>query len=138
MIIRTKKPTSRVIPLSSMADIAFLLLIFFIVTMSIQEKKLEKISFPLIKTEEKIDSHNSFVLIFGKQGIVRYQGKRIIPSSLKTIVKQRKNTKQQISKVRFSGDKNCPYQTVALYIDVLKTLGVKIVIFTAKRQDAER
>ena len=135
MRIKIKKSTGRVIPLSSMADIAFLLLIFFIVTMSIQEKKLEKISFPEIHSEEKIDSRNDFVLLFGKQGIVRYQGGKITPNSLKKIVKKRKSEKRQTDKVRFSGDKNCPYHTVAQYIDVLKTAGVKTVIFTAKRQE---
>lgn len=136
MRIKIKKPTGRVIPLSSMADIAFLLLIFFIVTMSIQEKKLKKIDFPEINSEEKIDSHNDFVLLFGKQGIIRYQGNKISPSSLKEIVKNRKKSNRQITKVRFSGDKNCPYHTVAQYINVLKDAGVKTVIFTAKRQES--
>ncbi len=135
MKIKIKKPSGRIIPLSSMSDIAFLLLIFFIVTMSIQEKKLEKIAFPEIYSKEKIDSHNDFVLIFDKQGIVRYQGTKINPSSLKKIVQKRKKEKRQINKVRFSGDRNCPYHIVAQYIDVLKTTGVKTVIFTAKRPD---
>ena len=69
-ILRKKSRTSGEIPTSSMADIAFLLLIFFLVTTIFDEEKGLSIVLPETGEETEVSQKNVLHLVIQPNGIV--------------------------------------------------------------------
>ena len=69
-ILRKKQRASGEIPTSSMADIAFLLLIFFLVTTVFDEEKGLSIVLPETGNEAEVSANNILHLVIQPNGIV--------------------------------------------------------------------
>lgn len=70
-LMRKKKRVSGEIPTSSMADIAFLLLIFFLVTTVFDEEKGLSIVLPAQQEEQEVSQKNVLHLVVQDDGLVR-------------------------------------------------------------------
>jgi biopolymer transport protein ExbD len=70
-IMRKKKRVSGDIPTASMADIAFLLLVFFLVTTVFDEEKGLSIVLPAQQEEQEVSQKNVLHLVIQDDGLVR-------------------------------------------------------------------
>lgn len=128
---RKRRSIGTVISLASMADIAFLLLIFFVVTSAIERQSAEGIRLPTAESENRIKKDLSFALTVTAAGRILHEGKQITPAALRRLILTRKNSGLPVGRVQISGDRSCPYGKLAPYMEVLKKTGVKQVVFLA-------
>jgi len=131
MNIKRRRTIGTVISLASMADIAFLLLIFFVITSSIEKKTDEGILLPVAEGQEKLKRDLPFVLSITKKGKLSYKGKTLSPLFLKQIIFSLKKEGKPVDKVQISGDRELPYGLLAPYLAVLKKNAVRAVVFAA-------
>ncbi len=126
MVLGKKRKKEEVeIPSSSLADIVFLLLIFFLVTTSIDtEKGLDLVLPPPGHTEIKIPKKNLANMLVNAQGQVLLDGKEINIRDIARIIKERiaENDKLVIS---LKTDEETDYQTYVKVLDQLKKAGAK-------------
>ena len=116
MILGKKKEKSVEIPSASLSDIVFLLLIFFLVTTSIDtEKGLDLVLPPPGEIEIKIPKENLANMLVNAAGQVLLDGEVIEVRQISRIIREKiaKNPNLVIS---LKTDKETQYET---YIDVL-------------------
>ncbi len=77
MIVKKKKRVEAVVPTSSMADIAFLLLVFFLLVTTISSDKGIIIPLPPIGDEIKIRSQNITNIFINDQGRIMFDDEEI-------------------------------------------------------------
>jgi len=119
MIKMKRKSRSAEIPTSSMADIAFLLLIFFLVTTTIDVDKGIGLTLPDPRGEKKqIRKQNITNLLINESGQVLLDLREITVPQIRGMIadKLRENPKLIVS---LKTDRNTPYNT---YIEVLDQL----------------
>lgn len=119
MILGKKKEKSVEIPSASLSDIVFLLLIFFLVTTSIDtEKGLDLVLPPPGEIEIKIPKENLANMLVNAAGQVLLDGEVIEVRQISRIIREKiaKNPNLVIS---LKTDKETQYET---YIDVLDQL----------------
>ncbi len=126
MILGKRRKDKEVeIPSASLADIVFLLLIFFLVTTSIDtEKGLDLVLPPPGNTEIKIPKKNLANMLVNAQGQVLLDGKEINIREIARIIKERiaENDKLVIS---LKTDEDTDYQVYVKVLDQLKKAGAK-------------
>ena len=126
MILGKRKKDKEVeIPNASLPDIVFLLLIFFLVTTSIDtEKGLDLVLPPPGNVEIKIPKKNLANMLVNAQGQVLLDGKEINMRDIARIIKQKiaENDKLVIS---LKTDADTDYQIYVTVLDQLKKAGAK-------------
>jgi biopolymer transport protein ExbD len=126
MILGKRKQDKDVeIPSASLPDIVFLLLVFFLVTTSIDtEKGLDLVLPPPGNVEIKIPKKNLANMLVNAQGQVLLDGKEINIRDIARIIKQKiaENDKLVIS---LKTDADTDYQTYITVLDQLKKAGAK-------------
>lgn len=119
MLIGKKKDKSVDIPASSLADIVFLLLIFFLVTTSIDtEKGLDLVLPPWNEDTIDIPKKNITNLLINAQGQVLLDNEIVEIRDISTIIKE-KLFENELLIVSVKTDKDTKYDT---YVDVLDQL----------------
>ncbi len=135
MILGKRKKDKEVeIPSSSLPDIVFLLLIFFLVTTSIDtEKGLDLVLPPPGNVEIKIPKKNLANMLVNAQGQVLLDGKEINIRDVARIIKQKiaENDKLVIS---LKTDADTDYQTYITVLDQLKKAGAKKISLAEPEQ----
>jgi len=120
MLIGKKKEKSVEIPSASLSDIVFLLLIFFLVTTSIDtEKGLDLVLPPPGDVEIEIAKRNIANLLINAQGQVLLDNELVEIRDIARIVRQKifENEKLIIS---LKTDKQTRYETYVAVVDQLK------------------
>ncbi|RLD13105.1 biopolymer transporter ExbD [candidate division KSB1 bacterium] len=131
---KRKKDKDVEIPSSSLPDIVFLLLIFFLVTTSIDtEKGLDLVLPPPGNVELKIPKKNLANMLVNAQGQVLLDGKEINIRDVARIIKQKiaENDKLVIS---LKTDADTDYQTYITVLDQLKKAGAKKISLAEPEQ----
>jgi biopolymer transport protein ExbD len=119
MLIGKKKDKSVEIPSASLSDIVFLLLIFFLVTTSIDtEKGLDLVLPPPNEDIIEISKKNITNLLINAQGQVLLDNEIVDIGEISTIIKD-KIFENELLIVSVKTDKDTKYET---YIDVLDQL----------------
>ncbi len=135
MILGKRRKDKEVeIPSASLADIVFLLLIFFLVTTSIDtEKGLDLVLPPPGHVEIKIPKKNLANMLVNAQGQVLLDGKEINIRDIARIIKERiaENDKLVIS---LKTDEETDYQTYVKVLDQLKKAGAKKISLAEPEQ----
>jgi len=131
MNIKRRRTIGSVISLASMADIAFLLLVFFVITSAIGKKQDQGIRPPYARSQQKLTRDLDFTLLMGRDGILRYEGRIQTPDALAAVIAVRKRLRKDISRVQISGDRECSYGQLSPFLEVLKRGGVREVLFAA-------
>lgn len=129
MYFRRKR--NAVVPVASMADIAFLLLIFLMVTSAMDFDKELQIKLPVLKRTETLPGSGTF-RIWIKDGEYFVKGKRIsIPKLSNQMVLMR--LARPDLKLVISGNKNIKFEDFYTVINLAKKNKIKeLVISTAK------
>ncbi|MCK4797773.1 MAG: biopolymer transporter ExbD [Spirochaetes bacterium] len=131
MKIRNKKRRMPIILVSSMSDIAFLLLIFIILLSLINYKKEIKIDYPEAEYQEKTQTDKNFEIWIDKEGVTYYKGRAVNLSSLKNLVSDRR-AKNIDTRFHIIADKNTEYKNVNKVIEVLKIAQAGVVSLVVK------
>jgi biopolymer transport protein ExbD len=119
MLLGKRKKVSVEIPMASLPDIVFLLLIFFLVTTTIDaEKGLDLVLPPPDATEQEIAKKNLINLLVNAAGDVLFDGELVEVRDITRVVKERLQDSPLLV-VSVKTDKQTQYD---VYIDVLDRL----------------
>lgn len=131
MNIKRRRTIGSMISLASMADIAFLLLVFFVVTSAIGEKQEAGIKPPYARAGEKLPRDLAVTLLLEKSGRLSHHGRRLNEAALRLLLADLKKIGKDISRLQVSGDRGASYGQLAPFLEVLKKAGVREVVFAA-------
>ena len=129
--IRNKKRKSSIILVSSMSDIAFLLLIFIMLLALINYKKEIKIAYPEAEYQEKTQTDINFEIWINKNGTIYYKGRIIDLAPLEGLIVDRIVAAPE-TRFHIIADKNVKYKEVNRVIDILKLLQTRAVSLVVK------
>ena len=138
--LQRKSKASQEIPSSSMADIAFLLLIFFMVSTVFQKDKKREILWPQAEASEKIDEKQKDILnIWMEQnGDVFINDLQWPMDEVRSVIRPLYAENPQLV-VSIRSDQNVPYRYIDLVQKELQAAGALRVVFAAElEQDIMR
>ena len=124
MLLGKKKDKSVEIPSASLSDIVFLLLIFFLVTTSIDTEKGLDLILPDIGGETKVPKKNITNLLINATGQVLLDNEVVEVSDISRIIKD-KIFKNELLIVSVKTDKETKYETYIKVLDQLKKAEAK-------------
>lgn len=128
--LKRKKPRP-MIPMSSMSDIGFLLLIFIMLISLINQRHEVKIEYSEAKKLEKTsDSHNLEIWI-ERNGVVTIDGVIVDAKTLEGIIAE-SVAKNPDARVHVIADRNTPWKYVNSVTGVLQLLQHRVVSFVVK------
>jgi biopolymer transport protein ExbD len=132
MRFRDKEESQATIPTASMADIAFLLIIFFMVTTIFATEKGLQIVLPE-PVEVKIKQENITKVYVDGQGIVRLDGEIVEDvTDLKDLVKTKLAENESLV-VAMKTERECPYGRMIAVFDQLKMAEAKRISFVPSK-----
>ena len=126
------------IPSSSLADIAFLLLIFFMVTTVFQRDRDRPIDWPDAEAAEKIDEKQKNILnIWMEQdGSIFINDQPIPMENVSQVVAPLYADSDRRLVISIRGDRDVPYRYMDLVQQELVSAGVVRVVFAAQMEQA--
>ncbi len=134
MKIKRVKKRIPLIPLNSMSDIAFLLLIFIMLISLMNYRKEIKIDYPEAKNIETTQNDKNFEIWIDKQGIVYYKGNTIKLDSLEYLIVDILANNPD-TRIHVIADKDTEYKNVDKVINILKMLQHRVVSLVVKGTD---
>lgn len=129
---------SQEIPSSSLADIAFLLLIFFMVTTVFQQDRDRPIEWPEAEAAEKIDEKQKNILnIWMEQdGSIFINDQPVPMENVSQVVAPLYADSDRRLVISIRGDRDVPYRYMDLVQQELVSAGVVRVVFAAQMEQA--
>jgi len=122
-----------VIPTSSMSDIAFLLLIFFIVSTVFVKGKVVKVAMPRAESIDKIPRSHAATLYVDRAGNITVDDYSILIPQVETVMI--KKLQQDFNLITcFRTDKDTSYGVMADIMNQLRKANALRVSFEAKRK----
>jgi len=119
------------IPLFSMSDVAFLLLIFIMLVSLINYRKEVKIQYPEAETAQRVSVEKNLEIWVDRAGGLHINGN---PGSLanveQSIVESYRNAPD--TRVHIIADRDTPFENVNQVIDILQILQHRVVSFVVK------
>ncbi len=131
MKIKRPKVKSPGIPISSMSDISFLLLIFIMLLSLINYRKEIKIDYPEARAIEVTQDKNNFEIWIDKDGIIYYKGEQITQDALENVLLDA-IAKKPATRVHILADKNTPYKNVNGVMKILQLVQHRVVSLVVK------
>lgn len=132
MMIKRKNKSRSLIPVSSMADIAFLLLIFFMLSSILEMEKEIPINLPesrIIKSETK----KYFNIWITSDGSYHLDGKTGTAQNLVQYARYRSSGNPDI-KALINADRNLSYEHINRILELLKEAGIHNVVMVSKKK----
>lgn len=120
------------IPMSSLADVAFLLLIFLILTSTINLNEEQDITIPASEQARPIQNERAFEITVTEEGTIYYQGRVLNQWELQH------RTLQEFSRFPHTvffikGDENTCYEEIDPVINILKKNHIQNVVMMAQK-----
>ena len=130
---QTRKPEA-VIPVAAMSDIAFLLIIFFMLTSKLTEQGID-LKLPKAETAEEKEVKQMSIVV-DRTNRVYYNGAPATFQELETELGKglEKATKDEEKVVSIKGDATSQYETVFNCIDIVNKLGGMPVLISEETQ----
>lgn len=126
---RQQKVASKV-PTSSMADIAFLLLIFFMTTTIFKMEDGLPVTLPRVETSQKQQREMISRIWINRDGIISINDKLVTVENIEAIIVSMMQEKPSLI-VAFNADDRCPYSVVSDVMEELKKANAVRVSFTS-------
>ena len=126
MKLRRRSLAPNPLPMTTMGDIAFLLIIFFMLTSTFAKDTGLDITLPKALSSEKLDKREVTVWV-SRDGRVRVNETWIAPEDLREVL-GREFAKVDVKGVTIRGDEQVPYGTIMTVMDVAKILGADITL----------
>ena len=129
-----KSKASQEIPSSSLADIAFLLLIFFMVTTVFRTDSEREIIWPQAEATEKIDEKKKNILNIWveRNGSIFMNDQEYTMDQVSTVVAPLYRASDQRMVISIRGDREVPYRTMDQLQKELVAAGVVRVVFATE------
>lgn len=128
---RSRKQFS--VPLSSMSDVAFLLLIFIMLVSLINYRKEVKIEYPEAETAKKVSDEKNLEIWVDRSGSLFIDGN---PAGLaeveQGIVEAYRNAPD--TRVHIIADRDTAFENVHRVLDILQLLQYRVVSFVVKNE----
>lgn len=118
------------VPTSSMADIAFLLLIFFMTTTIFKMEDGLPVSLPRAETSQKQQREMISRIWINRSGVISINDKLVAVENIEAIVVNMLQEKPNLI-VAFNADDRCPYSVVSDVMEELKRANAVRVSFTS-------
>lgn len=134
---KSSKASSEV-PSSSLADIAFLLLIFFMVTTVFQADKARGIEWPEAEAAEKIDEKQKNILNvwMERDGTIYINDQPYPMEDVSAVVAPLYAASDRALVISIRGDREVPYQYMDLLQKEMVSAGVVRVVFAAELEQS--
>jgi len=130
------KKRKLIINLTSLIDVLFLLLIFFMVSSTFVKKNALKISLPEVSGESTQQNKNHIEITISKDGKIFINNirckKDAIKDAIQTIMKDKFHNKK--AEVQFKVDKGVSYGLVIEIMGELKSLGINTIMAITKNK----
>lgn len=134
MILRKHGVKRGILPLTSMADIAFILLIFFILTSTIDMDRSIPVELPESETSTS-GSYKFFHVWISHEGEIFLRGERKSGDDLMEFARYRSIDNPDV-KGLIGADRGTPFSKINGVMEILRSAGVyNIVFLTKKRND---
>jgi len=128
MKLRTRLKTDNTIPVAAMADIAFLLIVFFLLTSTFAKDTGLDISLPKAETSQDLPKRDVTIWITGS-GEVHIGGTVVPPDRRQIVAALREALKDKsIQSVTIRGDEGVDYGDVVRVMDIAKQNGAAITL----------
>ncbi|MFA5857884.1 MAG: biopolymer transporter ExbD [Elusimicrobiota bacterium] len=119
------------IPVSSMSDIAFLLLIFLMVTTLTSSQKAVTVTLPQVVKASKIDAKKRINVYIKKDGKLFYNSKQVDTDKLMDILENLAVFNKHATVFLYS-DVDTEYRHVDSVIQILKNVQIRNCVFATK------
>ena len=133
MKIRYRSRRRLLIPVNSMSDIAFLLLIFIMLIALINYREEIKIDYPEARHTEVTQADSNLEIWIDREGQVFYEGALIGPGDLEAVIVDAVADDPSV-RIHILADKNTRYKHVNYVIEILKLLQHRVVSFVVNEQ----
>jgi biopolymer transport protein ExbD len=130
---KKKSKTESRIPTASMADIAFLLLVFFMVTTVLKLEEGLPVALPKAQAAQDIPRENVIHIWVDRTGKISINDMIVTTGSVEAIVAQRIRANPGII-VAFYTDENAPYGVMSDIMEQLKRASAVRVSFASKKE----
>ncbi|MDR1106282.1 MAG: biopolymer transporter ExbD [Treponema sp.] len=134
MRLRKRKRKEFFIPLNSMSDVAFLLLIFIMLVALINYRKEVKIEYPEAQRALRTSAEKNLEIWIDRDGGTWLDGvpavKRDIEDKIADLYRTAPDTR-----VHIIADRNTPYEKVAAVLEILQILQYRVVSFVVKDEE---
>jgi len=134
MRLNRNKGKNFYIPLNSMSDVAFLLLIFIMLVALINYRKEVKIEYPNAKTALRTSEEKNLEVWIDREGGIYLDG-----DSADLLALERKIADLYRSapdtRVHIIADRNTPYEKINAVLEVLQVLQYRVVSFVVKNAE---
>jgi biopolymer transport protein ExbD len=126
-----RKSRRFIVPLNSMSDVAFLLLIFIMLVALINYRKEVKIEYPEAETAKKTSAEKNLEIWVDRSGNLYLDG---TASDLGTIEAGIIEAYQKApdTRVHIIADRNTPFERVNRVLEILQLLQYRVVSFVVK------
>ena len=131
MNISRGKRRAPIVPINSMSDIAFLLLIFIMLISLMNYRKEIQISYPEAEYQEVTQADKNLEIWIDYSGIIYHEGEVINYADAEVIIADAVVSDPDI-RIHILADKNTPYKYINDLIEVLKLLQHRVVSFVVK------
>ena len=119
------------IPLSSMPDVAFLLLIFIMLLALINYRKEVKIDYPEAKTALRTTAEKNLEVWIDQNGAIYLDGEDSNLLELEQKIAELYRSAPD-TRVHIIGDRNTPYEKIDTVLEVLQILQYRVISFVVK------
>ena len=134
MKLKRDKGNSFNIPLSSMSDVAFLLLIFIMLVALINYRKEVKIEYPEAKTVLRTTAEKNLEVWVDRDGGVYLDGDvsdlLALENKIADLYRNAPDTR-----VHIIADRNTPYEKINAVLEILQILQYRVVSFVVKSDE---
>jgi biopolymer transport protein ExbD len=128
-----RKSKNFFIPLSSMSDVAFLLLIFIMLVSLINYRKEVKIQYPEAETAEKVSDEKNLEIWIDLSGGLYLNGNQSDLTHIERGVAEAYRNAPD-TRVHIIADRNTPFENVQKVLEILQLLQHRVVSFVVKNE----
>jgi len=134
--MKLKRPRGKnfYIPLNSMSDVAFLLLIFIMLVALINYRKEVKIEYPDAKTALRTSEEKNMEVWVDKDGGIYLDGADSDLLALERVIGELYRSAPD-TRVHIIADRNTPYEKINAVLEVLQILQYRVVSFVVKNAE---
>jgi biopolymer transport protein ExbD len=129
--IKRRKKRNPIVPVNSMSDIAFLLLIFIMLISLINYRREIKIDYPEAESQEVTQADKNLEIWVDKRGAVFYEGEPRTISAIEGIIADAVAEDPSV-RIHVLADKNTAYKHVDGVLEILKLLQHRAVSLVVK------
>jgi biopolymer transport protein ExbD len=122
------------IPLNSMSDVAFLLLIFIMLVALINYRKEVKIEYPNAKTALRTSEEKNLEVWIDREGGIYLDGDNADLLALERKIAELYRGAPD-TRVHIIADRNTPYEKINAVLEVLQVLQYRVVSFVVKNAE---